>query len=39
MKDYRLEKLAKVLVNYSTKVKPGDNVFLVKKAPCLLLKR
>ena len=26
MKDYRLEKLAKVLVNYSTKVKPGDNV-------------
>ena len=26
MKDYRLEKLAKVLVEYSTKVKPGDNV-------------
>ena len=26
MKDYRLEKLANVLVNYSTKVKPGDNV-------------
>ena len=26
MKDYRLEKLAKVLVEYSTAVKPGDNV-------------
>lgn len=26
MKDYRLEKLAKVLVEYSTGVKPGDNV-------------
>ena len=26
MKDNRLEKLAEVLVKYSTKVKPGDNV-------------
>ncbi len=26
MKDIRLEKLAEVLVKYSTKVKPGDNV-------------
>lgn len=28
MKDTRLNKLAKVLVNYSTKVKPGDFVFI-----------
>ena len=26
MKDQRLEKLARVLVEYSTGVKPGDNV-------------
>ncbi len=28
MRDQRLEKLAEVLVNYSTKVKKGDNVFI-----------
>ncbi|WP_020611033.1 aminopeptidase [Sediminispirochaeta bajacaliforniensis] len=29
MKDFRLEKLASLLVNYSTKVKPGDFVFIM----------
>lgn len=28
MKDIRLEKLANLLVNYSTNVKPGDNVYI-----------
>ena len=29
MKDQRLEKLANLLVNYSTKVQPGETVFIM----------
>ena len=35
MKDERLNKLAKLLVNYSTKVKKGDFVFVMCDAVAL----
>ena len=35
MKDYRLNKLAKVLVNYSTNVKKGDKVYISSEYSCL----